>query len=328
MRITFALLVILLLSGTVIYSEGDEPKPESEEAKPSPSAEEAGRMQALIDTDSDGKATFEEFKAKQLEYYLAAKKLKRKKEKFAKLKEDHKELLTTQQFLAADKDNDEVVSVDEIAFLLDNPRHELDLNEADLDLMVEDWLLRYKKKCPNLYYTDDWHGSKVQKGYKHLKRELSKDELRARPFREAVIKGILSARRRDSLAREFTWAQWSSGYAVDGLEFNFGGKTFIFTDKKGVKGKTVLKLKSKTEKDGRDEINFKDSGLKFEYTADNRTGDSTAGKFDCRYIEIRFGKHVLKTWRLKKHPFIPVVMTQVLYGDDKTATLKSYTEPE
>ncbi|MHC4840204.1 MAG: hypothetical protein ACYTDT_04475, partial [Planctomycetota bacterium] len=152
MKYLFLALALFVANFTVIAqedaekpSDGDtkeEPRAEDTEAKED--AEQAVRMVALIDTDGDNKATFNELKSVQLTYYKQAKKVKKKAEELKTLKDSHKDLMTTQQFLAADKDNDDVATKDEVVFLLANPRHELDLTEADVDKMVEDWMLRYK----------------------------------------------------------------------------------------------------------------------------------------------------------------------------------------
>ncbi|MDC1141651.1 hypothetical protein OAU50_01045 [Planctomycetota bacterium] len=314
--------------------QDDEAKKAEQEAaeKAAKLAQKAESALKLIDEDADGNATFDEFKARQKAYYEAAKKVKKKIDELAKVVDAYTDLLTTQQFLAADKDDDSSVTKEEITFLLENPRHELDLKESDVDLMVEDWMLRYKLKCPSLYYTDEWHESKIQKRYKHLKREVSKEELRARPFREAVVGSVLTARRRDAFAREFTWAQWSSVFKKPGLRFKFGSEFYVSANEKQLPPELKDKVKSiwapEKEVQGREYLKFNDSGLKFEYTADERTGYSKAGKIDSHYIEIRFGQHVLKTWRHKAYPFIPVVVNETIFGDEQIRTLESLTEPK
>lgn len=345
MRITLSMLALLLLQFSVVCQEPEEepPTPDTKEDSPTPEAEagqepsefavRALKMTTFVDADSKDGIAFEKLKAKQLEYYLAAKKLKNKKDELAALKEQYKDLLTTQQFLAADKNGDSKLTSAELTMLFETSRLQYDLTESDVELMVEDWMLRYKTKCPVLYSVDEWHESKIQKRYKHLKRKLSKDDLRARPYREAIIRSVLSARRHDAFAREFTWEQWSSVFRKIGLRFKFAREYYVSENENQLPQELKdSKIKSiwapSEEAEGRKYLKFKNAGLTFEYTATDERGYSDAGKIACRMIEVKFGEHVLKSYRHKKYPFIPVVIDETIFDEKDMRTLKNIIEPE
>lgn len=325
MRVAGALLVLLLVSPL--------------RAQDGPSPEEVERLSADVlehtDTDDDSRIALVEQQNRLLNFYVAFAKAGQNEEKQREAREDYPGLLSLQQFLAADLDDDHFVGETELQrlFALEDPEYVWTLSDADVEMLVEDFILRIRKGA-KVYWYDELRKSS---GKGKTKAEKLAD--RAEPYKQRVITLVLKTRRQAVIESAYTEDELSSLFDREGRNWQWsvtderdaGTRSFHLG---GLVVPEHIGPYEETKSLGRTECVPKGhkltldpflKGYQVKPDISKVTVHVEAGQFECDHFEISCLGKIARVWLLSKHPAL-VVKFEYDVGEGKRVTELSVYE--
>jgi len=303
------------------------------------------------DPDGDDKVTLVEQTKLQDAFYEAMKQAGGNETAVAEVREAHKGLLKLQWFLAADLNDDEVVTRDELTSLAELSETEhlaynvdriWTLSDADIDQLMDDFKLRIRRgvRC----FPED--ALRKTRGEGRTKTEKLEDQ--SSVFRSTVIDNVLTVRMQYSTAREFDKDKCLAALRkLKKWEFDVSSTTREKTNtrRRGVEIQWDsedeyawfdLEINGRfTSGVGYHAVNFKRETkplkpreYKFESTASDEAVVVPAGTINARLISVSIGNWQYSLWAHKDFPMVHAKYETKLPGKTTVSRLLSLTLKE
>ncbi|MCA8914629.1 MAG: hypothetical protein KDB90_04385 [Planctomycetes bacterium] len=290
------------------------------------------------DTDADGVISLKEQQERLETFYVAFAKVGKHEDRRKALRAEYPGLLCLQEYLAADLNDDSEVTEKELKrlYACEDPQELWTLCDADIDLLVQDFILRIRKGA-KVYYDDSLRKTP---GKGRTKAEKLADQ--AAPYKDAVTWRVLGARVDAAQTALYSQDELSSMFDKEGRSWTYC-VYHAGSDTSGTGFVTEVVAKDKAQ-GPREAANSIDGG-KVLYPEGYRVpvddsmkgyGDKpevtkvrykvAAGEFDCDYIEITCLRNTVKLWVMSKHPGILVKRESGAGAEKRTVELMSYKD--
>ena len=287
------------------------------------------------DANKDGVISLAEQQDRLEAFYVSFGKAGKRKDKQDTVREDFPSLLTLQQYLAADLDDDGFVDEKELKrlFACIEPLDLWTLADADIELLVDDFILRIRKGAKA--YPDDSLRKVPGKG--RTKAEKLVDQ--ASPYRAAVNSHVFGARVNAAIIAQYTQTQLSSKFDKEGRTWQicvyhnghhgsgFGyGFEVVSKDKKRGSAGSIDVVDEQYPEGYQLPIDAALKGYGEKPAVTKVKLKVIAGPFDCDYFEIKSLGLSTRIWVMSDHPGILVKQVTPTDGDDRVVELISYKD--